>query len=420
MGQILAGSLLEPNFGNLAASGPQLKPPSGTIGKRPVLGQILAGSLLEPNFGNLAASGPQVKPPSGTIGKRPVLGQILAESLLKPDFGNLAASGPQVKPPSGTIGKRPVLGQILAGSLLEPNFGNLAASGPQLKPPSGTIGKRPVLGQILAGSLSQILAIWRLLEASGTLLESSFPETAVPLCQARGGQAAIKSVFQRKIFPVGSSRKPFLVGFELYFAFLGLWETARFGPNPGREAFWRFWQFGGFRAAIKTGLLGFRETARFGPNPGREPFASQILAIWRLRALGLKRQASAKLLGNGPFWAKSVRAFWSQYFGNLAASGPQLKPPSGTIGKRPVLGQILAGSLLKPDFGNLAASGSFWNAPGKLLANSRKPPCRCVKRAAAREHQGTSVFQRKIFPVERFEPETVFGHFELYFAFLKL
>ena len=107
-------------------------------------------------------------------------------------------------------------------------------------------------------------------------------------------------------------------------------------------------------------------------------------------------------------------------FGNLAASGPQLKRPSGTIGKRPVLGQILAGSLLGPDFGNLPASRSFWNAPGKLLANSRKPPCPCVKRAAAREHQGTSVFQRKIFPVERFEPETVFGHFELFFAFLKL
>ena len=73
--------------------GRQLKPPSETIGKRPVLGQILAGTRLEPNFRNLAASGPQLKPPSGTIGKRPVLGQILAGSLLEPDFGNLAASG---------------------------------------------------------------------------------------------------------------------------------------------------------------------------------------------------------------------------------------------------------------------------------------------------------------------------------------
>ena len=214
--------------------GRQVKPPSGTIGKRPVLGQILAGSLLEPNFGNLAASGPQLKPPSGTIGKRPVLGQILAGSLLEPNFGTLAASGPQLKPPSGTIGKRPVLGQILAGSLLEPNFGNLAASGPQLKPPSGTIGKRPVLGQILAGSL----------------LEPNFGNLA-----ASGPQLKPPSDY---------------------------WETARFGA--GREPFGaKFWQFGGFRAAIKTAIgkrpvLGNRllgaagKPARFGSNPGREPF----------------------------------------------------------------------------------------------------------------------------------------------------
>ena len=45
---------------------------------------------------------------------------------------------------------------------------------------------------------------------------------------------------------------------------------------------------------------------------------------------------------------------------------PQLKTPSGTVGKRPVLNQILAGSLLKPDFGHLAASRpanktAFWD-----------------------------------------------------------
>ena len=41
--------------------GRQLKSPSGTLGKRPVLGQILAGSLLEANFGNLKALGPAMK-----------------------------------------------------------------------------------------------------------------------------------------------------------------------------------------------------------------------------------------------------------------------------------------------------------------------------------------------------------------------
>ena len=75
---------------------------------------------------------------------------------------------------------------------------------------------------------------------------------------------------------------------------------------------------------------------------------------------------------------------------------------------------------MEPDFGNLPASGSLREASGKLLANSGKPPCGCVKRAAAREQQGTSVFHGKIFPVERVEPEAVFAHLELFFAFLKL
>ena len=146
-------------------------------------------------------------------------------------------------------GKRPVLGQILAGSLLEPDFGNLAASGP----------------------------------ASKT-------------------------------------------------AFWDYWETARFGSNPGREPFGaKFWQFGGFRAAIKTAFWDYWETARFGPNPGREPFGAKF---WQF----------------GGFWAASKTAFWDYWetarfgpnpgrllepdFGNLAASGPQVKPPSGTIGSR--------------------------------------------------------------------------------------
>ena len=54
-------------------------------------------------------------------------------------------------------------------------------------------------------------------------------------------------------------------------------ETAHFGPNPGREPFGaKFWQFGGFRAAIKTAFLNYWETARFGPNPGREPFGARF------------------------------------------------------------------------------------------------------------------------------------------------
>ena len=154
---------LEPNFGNLAASGPQLKPPSGTIRKRPGFGQILAGSLLEPNFGNLAASGPQVKPPSGTIGKRPVLGQILAGEPFGDKFWQFGGFKAAIKTAFWNYKETARFGPNPSRDLLEPNFSNLAASRPQLKPPSGTIGKRPVLGQILAGAFwSQILVIWRL------------------------------------------------------------------------------------------------------------------------------------------------------------------------------------------------------------------------------------------------------------------
>ena len=60
-------------------------------------------------------------------------------------------------------------------------------------------------------------------------------------------------------------------------AFWDYWETARFGPNSGREPFGaKFWQFGGFKAAIKTAFWNYWETARFGPNPSREPFGAKF------------------------------------------------------------------------------------------------------------------------------------------------
>ena len=67
-------------------------------------------------------------------------------------------------------------------------------------------------------------------------------------------------------------------------------------------------------------------------------------------------------------------------FGNLRALGRQLKFHSGTIGKRPFWGQILAGSLLEAIFGILRAFGpaikiSFWGhwetaVLGQILAGS--------------------------------------------------
>ena len=126
------------------------------------------------------------------------------------------------------------------------------------------------------------------------------------------------------------------------------------------------------------------------------------------------------LLGNGPFWTKSwPEAFWSQILAICGLPGRNSKRLLNYC-ETAVFGQILARSLLEPDFGNLPASGSLWEAPGKLLGsfeNSRKRPCPCVKRAAVREHQGTSVFPSKIFPVGRVEPDAVFGHFEALFCF---
>ena len=162
-------------------------------------------------------------------------------------------------------------------------------------------------------------------------------------------------------------------------AFWDYWETAVLGQIlAGSPLEPDFGNFEASRPAIKSAFWDYWETAVFEPNPGREPFGARF---WQFAG----------------FPAASKRAFWDYW-------------------ETAVLGQILAGSLLEPDFGNLPASGSLREASGKLLANSRKPPCPCVKRAAAREHQGTSVFRGQIFPVGRVEPDAVFGHFEALFC----
>ena len=61
--QILAGSRLEANFGNLRALGPAIKIPFWDPWETALLGQILAGNLLEAKFGNLKALGPAIKIP---------------------------------------------------------------------------------------------------------------------------------------------------------------------------------------------------------------------------------------------------------------------------------------------------------------------------------------------------------------------
>ena len=61
MGQILAGSLLEPEFGNLEGFWAAIKTAFWDYWETAVWGQILAGSLLEPDFGTLEASRPAIK-----------------------------------------------------------------------------------------------------------------------------------------------------------------------------------------------------------------------------------------------------------------------------------------------------------------------------------------------------------------------
>ena len=61
-GGFVAGSLWETNFWTMRRlRGRQLKPPSGTIGKRPFWAKSWPGSLLESKFGNLATSRPASK-----------------------------------------------------------------------------------------------------------------------------------------------------------------------------------------------------------------------------------------------------------------------------------------------------------------------------------------------------------------------
>ena len=181
--QILAGEPFGARFWQFAGFPAPSKRAFWDYWDTAVLGQILAGSLLEPECGHLRASRRQVNAPSGTIGKRPVLGQILARSLLEPNFGNVRASRSAIKLAfwddwgNGRFGPNPDREPFGAkfwqfagfwkprGKLLG-SFGNsriLAVSrrpGRQLNAPSGTIGKRPFWAKSWPGAFwSQILAI---------------------------------------------------------------------------------------------------------------------------------------------------------------------------------------------------------------------------------------------------------------------
>ena len=137
------------------------------------------------------------------------------------------------------------------------------------------------------------------------------------------------------------------------------------------------------------------------------PFWRQILAMWK--PPGRRWNAPSRTIGKRPVFGHVLAgSVLAPDFGNLAASEPQLKPPSGTIGKRPFWAKSWPGALWSQILAIWKPLESFWEAPGQLLATSRKPPCPCVKRAAARS---------KIFPVGRVEPDAVFGYFEALVCF---
>ena len=160
-------------------------------------------------------------------------------------------------------------------------------------------------------------------------------------------------------------------------------------------------QFGGFVAGSRLDP-NFENLAASGPASERAlwpfwakswpgAFWSQILAIWRL--LGRNEKRLLELLGNGPCWAKSwPGALWSK---------------------------ILAICRCLEAFGKLL--GSFWQTPGnrrqKRAPGNRRAPVPSARRPENTKAQ--AFFTEKLFPVERVEPEAVFAHFELYFAFLK-
>ena len=85
--------------------------------------------------------------------------------------------------------------------------------------------------------------------------------TSLPLCRGSSPVRYLVGLFLPWHLPAAAleASRP-----AIKTAFWNYWETARFGPNPGREPFGaRFWQFAGFWAAIKTAFWDDWETARF-------------------------------------------------------------------------------------------------------------------------------------------------------------
>ena len=142
LGQILAKTLLEPDFGNLAPRSRRLKLPSGIRGKRPFWATILARSRLEANCGKLAPCNRLLKMPSRILGQRP-FGAKSWPGGFRTQMWAIWRHQADVEIGFWNHWETAVLGQILARHFLEPDFGTLAPCSCLLKLPSGILGKRP-------------------------------------------------------------------------------------------------------------------------------------------------------------------------------------------------------------------------------------------------------------------------------------
>ena len=179
------------------------------------------------------------------------------------------------------------------------------------------------------------------------------------------------------------ARGSFPVRYLVDLHLLGSLANGCFRSNPGQEPFGaRFWQFGGFRTAIKTAFWDYWETAVCG----------KILAGSLLEPDFSNLEASRPAIKSAfwDYWETAVfgqivaRSLLEPNFCNLAASGLQLKTPSGTIGKRPVFepnpGRELFGARFWQFAGFPAASKhAFWNywetaVFGQILAGSLLDP----------------------------------------------
>ena len=110
----------------MRASRPAIKSAFWDYWKTAVFGQILAGSLLEPDFGNLRASRPAIKTAFCDYWETARFGPNPGREPFGARFWQFGGFRAASKNAFWNYWEMTVVGQILAGSRLEPDCGNFA------------------------------------------------------------------------------------------------------------------------------------------------------------------------------------------------------------------------------------------------------------------------------------------------------